>query len=140
MKRLYLLLTVLLAQPAFAERIKDIANIDGIRPNQLVGYGVVVGLDNTGDTSALTAQGLSNLMGNLGLKPGQNVSSKNAASVMATAVMPAFAKPGQSLDVTVSALGATFAEARERAYGNVQRIEFQDAHYRTDIALRAGRA
>lgn len=107
MKRLYLLLTVLLAQPAFAERIKDIANIDGIRPNQLVGYGVVVGLDNTGDTSALTAQGLSNLMGNLGLKPGQNVSSKNAASVMATAVMPAFAKPGQSLDVTVSALGGS---------------------------------
>jgi flagellar P-ring protein precursor FlgI len=107
MKSLFLLLSVLLAQPVLAERIKDIANIDGIRPNQLVGYGVVVGLDNTGDTSALTAQGLSNLMGNLGLKPGQNISSKNAASVMVTAVMPAFAKPGQSLDVTVSALGGS---------------------------------
>lgn len=106
MKRLLLLLaSALLAQPACAERIKDIANIDGVRPNQLVGYGVVVGLDNTGDSSPLTAQGLSNLMGNLGLKPGQSVSSKNAASVMVTAVMPAFAKPGQSLDVTVSALG-----------------------------------
>jgi flagellar P-ring protein precursor FlgI len=68
---------------------------------------VVVGLDNTGDSSPLTAQGLSNLMGNLGLKPGQSVSSKNAASVMVTAVMPAFAKPGQSLDVTVSALGGS---------------------------------
>jgi flagellar P-ring protein precursor FlgI len=64
-----------------------------------------VGLDNTGDTSPLTAQGLSNLMGNLGLTPGQSVASKNAASVMVTATLPAFAKPGQSLDVTVSALG-----------------------------------
>jgi flagellar P-ring protein precursor FlgI len=108
MKRLFLLLaSALLAHPACAERIKDIANIDGVRPNQLVGYGVVVGLDNTGDSSPLTAQGLSNLMGNLGLKPGQSVSSKNAASVMVTAVMPAFAKPGQSLDVTVSALGGS---------------------------------
>lgn len=108
MKRLILLLAAaLLAQAAFAERIKDIANIDGIRPNQLVGYGVVVGLDNTGDSSSLTAQGLANLMGNLGLAPGQNLSNKNAASVMVTAVMPAFAKPGQSLDVTVSALGGS---------------------------------
>jgi flagellar P-ring protein precursor FlgI len=106
MKRLiFLLAFALTAGPAVAERIKDIANIDGIRANQLVGYGVVVGLDNTGDTSPLTAQGLSNLMGNLGLTPGQNVSSKNAASVMVTATLPAFAKPGQSLDVTVSALG-----------------------------------
>ena len=108
MKRLLLLiLSTLLVQSAFAERIKDIANIDGIRPNQLVGYGVVVGLDNTGDTSPLTAQGLSNLMGNLGLTPGQSLSTKNAASVMVTAVMPAFAKPGQSMDITVSALGGS---------------------------------
>ncbi len=108
MKRLLLLiLSTLLVQSALAERIKDIANIDGIRPNQLVGYGVVVGLDNTGDTSPLTAQGLSNLMGNLGLTPGQSLSTKNAASVMVTAVMPAFAKPGQSMDITVSALGGS---------------------------------
>lgn len=104
---LLLLLAAFLAQPAWAQRIKDIANIDGIRPNQLVGYGVVVGLDNTGDSSPLTAQGLSNLMGNLGLTPGQNIASKNAASVMVTALMPPFAKPGQSLDVTVSALGGS---------------------------------
>ena len=108
MRRLCLfVLAALLAHPTWAERIKDIANIDGVRPNQLVGYGVVVGLDNTGDSSSLTAQGLSNLMGNLGLRPGQNPGSKNAASVMVTATLPAFAKPGQSLDVTVSALGGS---------------------------------
>ncbi len=108
MKRLSLLLVLaLLGQPAQAERIKDIANIDGIRSNQLVGYGLVVGLDNTGDTSALTAQGLTNLMNNLGLSPGQNIATKNTASVMVTASMPAFAKPGQTMDVTVSALGGS---------------------------------
>jgi len=108
MTRLFLLFfAALLALPAWAERIKDIANIDGVRPNQLVGYGIVVGLDNTGDASPLTTQGLANLMGNLGLTPGQALANKNAASVMVTAVMPAFAKPGQSLDVTVSALGGS---------------------------------
>lgn len=94
-----------LALPVQAERIKDIANIDGIRSNQLVGYGVVVGLDNTGDSSPLTSQGLANLMGNLGLAPGQKLSSKNVASVMATATLPPFVKPGQTIDVTISALG-----------------------------------
>ena len=69
---------------AQAERIKDIATIAGIRANQLVGYGVVVGLDNTGDTSAITSQGLNNLMNNLGLAPGQSFTSKNTASVMVT--------------------------------------------------------
>lgn len=108
MTRLFLLFfAALLVLPARAERIKDIANIDGVRPNQLVGYGIVVGLDNTGDASPLTTQGLANLMGNLGLTPGQALANKNAASVMVTAVMPAFAKPGQSLDVTVSALGGS---------------------------------
>ncbi len=107
MKRLHrlLLLAAFLVPPAWAERIKDIADIDGVRPNQLVGYGVVVGLDNTGDTSALTSQGLSNMMNNMGLAPGQNLATKNTASVMVTAVLPAFAKPGQAVDVTVSALG-----------------------------------
>jgi flagellar P-ring protein precursor FlgI len=109
MKRLFLLLAfTLLAQPAWAERIKDIANIDGIRTNQLVGYGIVAGLDDTGDTSDLTFQGLANLMGNLGVNPypGKSLysSKKNVASVMVTASLPPFAKPGQNLDVTVSAL------------------------------------
>lgn len=92
---------------AQAERIKDITSIAGIRSNQLVGYGVVVGLDNTGDTSAITGQGLANLMNNLGLAPGQNVTSKNTASVMVTASLPAFTRPGENIDVTVSALGGS---------------------------------
>ncbi len=108
MKRLCLsLLLILAALPVRAERIKDIANIDGVRDNQLVGYGVVVGLDNTGDTSALTSQSLSNLMGNLGMTNNQNLATKNTASVMVTAVLPPFVKPGQSVDVTVSALGGS---------------------------------
>jgi flagellar P-ring protein precursor FlgI len=90
---------------AHAERIKDIVQIEGIRDNQLVGYGVVVGLDNTGDTSAITAQGLTNLMNNLGLAPGQSFTSKNTASAIVTATLPAFIQPGETIDVTVSALG-----------------------------------
>ncbi len=99
------ILVLALALPVQAERLKDIASIDGIRVNQLVGYGVVVGLDGTGDNSALTSQGLANLMGNLGLATGQNLSTKNAASVMVTAQLQPFIKPGQHIDVTVSAVG-----------------------------------
>ncbi|HNQ03482.1 MAG TPA: flagellar basal body P-ring protein FlgI [Thiobacillaceae bacterium] len=100
-----ILLVVSLAHPARAERIKDIASIDGIRVNQLVGYGVVAGLDGTGDNSALTGQGLASLMGNLGLATGQNLATKNAASVMVTAQLQPFIKPGQHIDVTVSSVG-----------------------------------
>jgi flagellar P-ring protein precursor FlgI len=106
MKTIFLsLLALCLSFPAQAERIKDIANIDGIRTNQLVGYGIVVGLDNTGDNSPLTNQGLANLMGNLGMATTQNLATKNAASVMVTAQLEPFVKPGQEIDVTVSALG-----------------------------------
>lgn len=109
MKRLLLALlaAALPLASAQAERIKDITSIAGIRANQLVGYGVVVGLDNTGDTSAITGQGLANLMNNLGLAPGQNFTSKNTASVMVTATLPAFTRPGEAIDVTVSALGGS---------------------------------
>lgn len=109
-KRLFAaLLAAMLAAPAavHAERIKDIAGIAGVRSNQLVGYGVVVGLDNTGDTSAITGQSLANMMNNLGMTPGQAISSKNTASVMVTATLPAFIRPGDSIDVTVSALGGS---------------------------------
>ena len=92
---------------AQAERIKDIVTIDGVRTNQLLGFGVVVGLDNTGDTSAITGQGLNNLMTNLGLSPGAVFTSKNTASVMVTASLPAFIRPGENIDVTVSALGGS---------------------------------
>lgn len=96
---------VLLTSAVQAQRIKDIANINGVRSNQLVGYGIVVGLDGTGDNSALTNQALANLMGNLGMTTAQNLATKNTASVMVTAELQPFVKPGQQIDVTVSALG-----------------------------------
>ena len=106
MKRLLLSLLIACASlGAQAERIKDIANIDGVRTNQLVGYGIVVGLDGTGDNSPLTSQGLANLMGNLGMATTQSLATKNAASVMVTAQLEPFVKPGQTIDVTVSSLG-----------------------------------
>ena len=91
-----------------AERIKDIANIQGIRDNQLMGYGVVVGLDGTGDVSPLTTQGIISAMIQLGVKlpPGVNLNAKNIAGVAVTATLPPFAQAGQTLDVTVSSLGS----------------------------------
>lgn len=104
-----LAITLLIAiQPAQAERIKDLGHFAGIRTNQLVGYGVVVGLAGTGDDSleyaTLGVKGMTSRFG-LALPPGVNPATKNAAAVMVTAEMPAFAKPGQRMDVTVSALG-----------------------------------
>lgn len=95
---------------AAAERIKDLANIQGVRPNQLMGYGLVVGLDGSGDQTTqtpFTVQSLTNMLSQLGvqLPPGTNLQLKNVAAVMVTASLPAFAKPGQALDVTVSSLG-----------------------------------
>ena len=100
--------TLLALQPAQAERIKDLGQFAGLRTNQLVGYGVVVGLAGTGDDSleyaTLGVRGMTSRFG-MALPPGVNPATKNAAAVMVTAEMPAFAKPGQRLDVTVSALG-----------------------------------
>lgn len=102
------LATVIATQSAQAERIKDLGNFAGLRTNQLVGYGVVVGLAGTGDDSleyaTIGLKGVTNRFG-LALPPGVNPASKNAAAVLVTAEMPAFAKPGQRLDVTVSAIG-----------------------------------
>jgi len=95
-------------QPLQAERIKDLGSFGGLRSNQLVGYGVVVGLAGTGDDSleyaTLGVKGITNRFG-LTLPPGINPATKNAAAVMVTAEMPVFAKPGQRVDVTVSAIG-----------------------------------
>ncbi len=92
--------------PAQADRIKDIADIAGVRPNQLVGYGLVVGLDGTGGTSNFAQQSVASMLGQMGvnLPPGTTLSLKNVSAVMLTATLPAFARPGQSIDVTVSAL------------------------------------
>ncbi len=95
-------------QAAYAERIKDLASIAGIRSNQLVGYGLVVGLNKTGDkTKFFTGQSLRSMLAKLGvnLPPGFDPKAKNVASVALHAELPAFAKPGQKIDVTVSSIG-----------------------------------
>ncbi|WP_305076181.1 flagellar basal body P-ring protein FlgI [Methylophilus sp. 14] len=102
-----LLLTTPFAQ---AERIKDISNIQGVRANQLIGYGLVVGLDGTGDMTTqtpFTVQSIISMMNQMGitLPPGTNLQLKNVAAVMVTSSLPAFAQPGQTLDVTVSSMG-----------------------------------
>jgi flagellar P-ring protein precursor FlgI len=100
---------VLLGQ-AQAERIKDIATLQGVRNNQLVGYGIVVGLDGTGDQTTqtpFTVQSIISMLGQMGinLPAGTSLQLKNVAAVMVTANLPPFAKPGQTIDVTVSSIG-----------------------------------
>ena len=95
---------------AHAERIKDLASLQGVRSNQLVGYGLVAGLDGTGDQTTqtpFTVQSIVNMLGQLGVNvpAATNLQLKNVAAVMVTANLPAFAKPGQALDITVSSLG-----------------------------------
>jgi flagellar P-ring protein precursor FlgI len=94
---------------ASAERIKDVASVAGVRSNQLIGYGLVVGLDGTGDSSnqPFTVQSLTNMLAQLGVVIPANVKPqlKNAAAVIISAELPAFSKPGQTIDVTVSSLG-----------------------------------
>ncbi len=102
---------VLAAPPAHAQqRIKDVATLAGVRSNQLVGYGVVVGLDGTGDQTTqtpFTTQSLGAMLQQLGvtLPPGLNLQLRNVAAVMVTAQLPPFARPGQTIDVTVSSMG-----------------------------------
>ncbi|NIJ08995.1 flagellar P-ring protein precursor FlgI [Sphingomonas vulcanisoli] len=94
--------------PVRAERIKDLGNFQGLRANQLTGYGIVVGLAGTGDDSLeYTTQGMKGVASRFGLSlpPGLNPALKNAAAVMITAELPPFAKPGERLDITVAALG-----------------------------------
>lgn len=92
-----------------AERIKDVASFAGVRENQLIGYGIVVGLAGTGDQTTqvpFTRQSIQNMLERQGLSPdGGNVQLNNVAAVMVTADLPAFAKPGQTVDVTVSSIG-----------------------------------
>jgi flagellar P-ring protein precursor FlgI len=104
-----LMLAMLVAvQPAQAERIKDLGSFQGLRANQLTGYGIVVGLPGTGDDNlqyaTLAMRGVTNRFG-LTLPPGINPATRNAAAVLVTAELPPMAKPGQRLDVTVSAIG-----------------------------------
>ena len=107
---LSLLLAAALVPAAYAERIKDLAQVVGVRDNQLVGYGLVVGLDGTGDQTnqtPFTVQSLKSYLARFGVTvpPNVNPRLKNVAAVSLSAVLPAFSKPGQSIDVTVSAIG-----------------------------------
>lgn len=99
-----------LASPARAERIKDIATVNGVRTNQLVGYGLVVGLDGTGDQTTqapFTIQSITNMLAKFGvtIPANANPQLKNVAAVTVTADLPPFAKPGQTIDVTVASIG-----------------------------------
>jgi|JTFN01.1.fsa_nt_gb flagellar P-ring protein precursor FlgI len=101
---------LLLAPLSQAERIKDLASIQGVRDNPLIGYGLVVGLDGSGDQvrqAPFTQQSLTNMLSQLGvtIPQGSNMQLKNVAAVMVTARLPAFARPGQSVDVVVSSMG-----------------------------------
>lgn len=103
--------SLLAALPAHALRIKEVAAVQGVRSNQLTGYGLVVGLDGTGDQTTqmpFTAQALSNYLQQMGisLPPGTTAPQlKNVATVIVTAQLPAFAQPGQAIDVSVSSMG-----------------------------------
>ncbi len=99
---------LLLPSPAQADRLRDLGTFQGVRSNQLTGYGIVVGLNGTGDDSLeYLTQAMRGVSGRVGvqLPPGVNPALKNAAAVIITADLPAFAKPGQRIDVTVSAIG-----------------------------------
>jgi len=93
--------------PAHAERIKDLASIAGVRSNQLVGYGLVVGLNKSGDKTKFTGQSLRAMLARLGINfpAGVDPKAKNIAAVAVNAELPPFAKPGQTIDVTVSSVG-----------------------------------
>ncbi|HAO31669.1 MAG TPA: flagellar biosynthesis protein FlgI, partial [Candidatus Competibacteraceae bacterium] len=111
LRRLSLFLLLALAmQCAGAERIKDLVTIAGVRNNQLVGYGLVVGLTGTGDQTTqtpFTVKSLKSMLSNLGvtIPPEVNLQLKNVAAVSLQAELPPFAKPGQTIDVTVSSIG-----------------------------------
>lgn len=105
-----LVILILFGQTVYAERIKDLASVAGVRSNQLVGYGLVVGLDGTGDQTTqtpFTVQSIKSMLAQFGVAvpPNVNPQLKNVAAVSLHADLPPFAKPGQKIDVTVASLG-----------------------------------
>src|SRR5947199_6689064 len=100
----------LAASQVHAQRVKDLTQLQGVRTNQLVGYGLVVGLDGTGDQTTqtpFTTQSLTAMLQQMGVTvpAGTNMQLRNVAAVMVTAQLPAFAQPGQQIDINVSSLG-----------------------------------
>jgi len=106
-KCLLVLGMLLFCQTVSADRLKDLASVAGVRTNQLLGYGLVVGLDGTGDKTAFTKQSFKNMLAQFGivLPVGVTPNPKNVAAVAVHADLQSFAKPGQQIDVTVSSLG-----------------------------------
>ena len=126
MIRFLIAFLALIAAPVSAERIKDLGAFAGVRPNQLVGYGIVVGLAGTGDDNLeYTVQSMKGVTSRFGLNlpAGINPGLKNAAAVMVTAELPAFAKPGQRIDVTVAAIG----KAKSLRGGSLLMVPLQGA-------------
>ncbi|GAL06877.1 flagellar P-ring protein FlgI [Photobacterium aphoticum] len=93
---------------AHAARIKDVSQVAGVRSNQLVGYGLVVGLPGTGETTPFTDQSFNAMLQNFGIQlpPGTKPKTKNVAAVAVNATLPAFTKQGQTIDITVSSMGS----------------------------------
>jgi len=109
-RALAVLFIAVLPFAASAERVKDLATVAGVRDNQLVGYGLVVGLDGTGDQTSqtpFTVQSIRNMLLQMGITTPENANPqlKNVAAVMVSATLPPFAKPGKTIDVTVSSMG-----------------------------------
>ncbi len=109
---LWLIASLFVTGPAHASRIKEVAAVEGVRSNQLTGFGLVVGLDGTGDQTTqmpYTSQGVTNYLQQLGITlPAASIAQlqlKNVAAVLVTAQLPAFARPGQAIDVNVSSMG-----------------------------------
>ena len=107
---LCLLALLVMPLPAHADKVRDLVQVAGVRSNQLIGYGLVVGLDGSGDQTTqapFTTQSLENMLQQFGITVPANARPqlKNAAAVMVTADLPAFAKPGQAIDVTVASIG-----------------------------------
>jgi flagellar P-ring protein precursor FlgI len=108
MKAVITLLILCVTLSAQAQRIKDLADVAGVRNNQLIGYGLVVGLPGTGEQSPFTEQSFKTMLSNFGITMAENLKPKikNVAAVAVHAELPAFAKPGQTIDVTVSSMGS----------------------------------
>ncbi len=105
---LFLIVSILIPKLSHSARLKDVATVKGVRENVLIGYGIVVGLKGTGDSSSdMTSQSLTRLFSKLGLdtQNNANVKSKNAAAVIVTAKLPPFARAGNKMDVIVSSIG-----------------------------------
>jgi len=109
MKKILLILSLLCfgISDALAARLKDIADIEGVRGNQLFGYGIVVGLNGTGDGKVdFTLKSVSNLLEKMGIKvPPKDIKVKNVAAVMVTATLPPFVRPGSKIDISLASIG-----------------------------------